>query len=159
MAHAQIKSKPKSTAKSKSDYVSIHFALHETGWAEPLDDGTYRIDNIPLVDHLNIDDVVTVTPGDPKCCARPIVDQVLRSVYPVKVGIAYRPDAKGGYDKNYRLLRSAMADIDAKLEGYAGGFAAVAAKDLAILEATLSTLPFRVEIESSIGDDTHGDDA
>jgi hypothetical protein len=41
-----------------SKMVKIRYAKDETGWAEEMANGTYRIDNIPLTDQLNMDDLV-----------------------------------------------------------------------------------------------------
>jgi hypothetical protein len=143
-------------AKTNKNLVSVHYAEQETGWVEPLPDGTFRICNIPLADSLNVDDVVTLTPGNPECCVRPKVDHVISSKYPYKVIVAYRPTAKGDYKGHYKKVSSAVVAIGGKCEGFSPGFAGVAVQDLGELQERLDGMSFKTEIELG---EAHGDES
>lgn len=43
--------------------VRVRFCEGETGWAEDVGESKYRINNIPLADDLNIDDIVYCDKG------------------------------------------------------------------------------------------------
>jgi hypothetical protein len=68
------------------EVVKIRYAKGETGWAEAMGDGTYRIDNIPLTDRLNIDDLVRCRLNDE---GELIVSRRLKRRYPEKTAIRY----------------------------------------------------------------------
>jgi hypothetical protein len=68
--------------------VKVRFAADETGWARRLPDGTYRIANIPLAEHLNLDDVVSVRAGEDDF-AFPVVDEVLKKGLAGKAAVRY----------------------------------------------------------------------
>jgi hypothetical protein len=71
------------------DLVKVRFAEDETGWACRLPDGTYRIANIPLTEHLNLDDVVSVRAADSDF-GFPVVNQVLKKGMARKAAVSYR---------------------------------------------------------------------
>lgn len=145
-----------SAAKTSKNLVSVHYADQETGWAEPLPDGTYRICNIPLADSLNVDDIVTLKSGNPECCPRPRVDHVISSKYPHKVVVCYRPTARGDYKGHYKRVATAIAAIGGKCEGFSPGFAGVAVHDLGALQERLDGMSFKTEIELG---EAHGDES
>jgi len=123
-------------------HISIHYADHETGWAEDLGNGTYRIANIPLEPGLNIDDVVTLEPGDPACCTRPTILKVLSRGYRHKLAISYKPSSK----KNYVALSAVVKRVGGKCEGLVVGTAGVAVKDIDALVKQLEALPFKTSV-------------
>ena len=63
------------------EMVKIRYAKGEKGWAEELGDGKYRIDNIPLTDRLNIDDLVRCRLNDD---GELVVSRRLKRRYPEK---------------------------------------------------------------------------
>ena len=130
----------------ETENVSVHYAEHETGWVEPLGDGTFRVCNIPLADNLNIDDVVTLKPGNPECCPRPVIDQVLKEVYAHKVAVEYPGDPPEVAKDAYKALWQAVDDIGGKCEGFSSGYAGVAVHDLDALEQVIQALPFPASI-------------
>lgn len=135
---------------TKEDYtgISVHYAPHETGWVSPVGDGTYVVDNIPQVAGLNIGDVVELCPGDPECCDRQNVNKVLRRTYPHKTLIQYAANSEGNFALNYAKLSSTIVDMGGKCEGFIEGYAGVAAKDMALLEATLHSLSFAAGVDA-----------
>lgn len=132
-------------------HVSIHYADHETGWAEDLGNGTYRISNIPLEPGLNIDDIVTLKSGDPKCCTRPVVDKILSRELRHKLVITYKPGSK----KNYTALCAAVERAGGKCEGLVSGTAGVAVRDLDRLVQELEALPFKTAVIPGDTEDPH----
>jgi hypothetical protein len=78
------------------EMVKIRYAEGETGWAEELTNGTYCIDNIPLSDRLNIDDIVRCRLNDD---GELVVSRRLKGRYPEKTTIRYERV------EQYRLLR------------------------------------------------------
>ena len=135
------------TATTDKNRISIHYADQETGWAERLENGTYRICNVPLVATLNVDDIVTLKDGNPECCTRPVVDKVLSSRYSHKVIVCYRPTARGDYRGHYKKLSTAVSSIGGECAGFSPGFAGVAVSNLGTLQEKLDTLKFKTEIE------------
>jgi hypothetical protein len=91
--------------------VKIRYAKGETGWAEEMDDGTFRIDNIPLTNRLNIDDLVRCRWND---AGEFVVSRRLRRRYPEKTAIRYEEE------EQYRLLREKVLEAGAKIEGMIG---------------------------------------
>jgi hypothetical protein len=93
------------------EMVKIRYAKGETGWAEDLGGGKYRIDNIPLTDRLNIDDLVRCRCNDD---GELVVSRRLKRPYPEKTAVRYeRAD-------QYRLLRQKVLAAGAKIEGMVG---------------------------------------
>lgn len=103
--------------------VKIRFAKDETGWAEDMGNGTYRIDNIPLTERLNIDDIVRCRLNDDGWL---VVRRRLKRRYPEKTTVRYERA------EQYRLLQRKVQGAGARIEGMIGpgsgrrGFALVA---------------------------------
>ena len=93
------------------EMVKIRYARGETGWAEDLGDGQYRIDNIPLTDRLNIDDLVRCRVNDD---GELVVSRRLQRRYPEKTAVRYERA------EQYRLLRQKVLAAGAKIEGMLG---------------------------------------
>jgi hypothetical protein len=91
--------------------VKIRYARGETGWAEDLGNGQYRIDNIPLTDRLNIDDLVRCRVNDD---GELVVSRRLKRRYPEKTAVRYERA------EQYRLLRQKVLAAGAKIEGMVG---------------------------------------
>jgi hypothetical protein len=91
--------------------VRIRYAKGETGWAEEMGDGKYRIDNIPLTDRLNIDDLVRCRFNDD---GELVVSRRLKRRYPEKTAIRYERA------KQYRLLQQKVLKAGCKMEGMIG---------------------------------------
>ncbi len=91
--------------------VRIRFDKGETGWAEVLGDGKYRIDNVPLANDLNIDDVVTCEKGEDGFLS--VVD-VLERKYPLKTAVKYEKE------EQYHQLREKVKAAGCKIEGMIG---------------------------------------
>ena len=135
----------------KTKNVSVHYAEHETGWVEPLGDGTFRVCNIPMMmSNLNIDDIVTLKPGNPACCSRSVIDQVLREVYAHRVAVKYPGDPPTVAKAAYKALWHAVDGIEGKCEGWTLGWAGVAVHDVEKLENALSQLPFETSIQTGV---------
>jgi hypothetical protein len=93
------------------EIVKIRYAKRETGWAEDLGGGKYRIDNIPLTDRLNIDDLVRCRlNGDGEL----VVSRRLKRRYPEKTAVRFERA------EQYRLLRQKVLAAGAKIEGMIG---------------------------------------
>jgi hypothetical protein len=103
--------------------VKIRFGEGETGWAEQLPGDRYRIDNIPLEDDLNVDDVVRCRRNEQ---GELEVSEVLERKYPRKVAVRYERV------EQYRALRDKVREAGGQIEGMVGprdgrpGFALVA---------------------------------
>ena len=93
------------------EMVKIRYARGETGWAEDLGNGQYRIDNIPLTDRLNIDDLVRCRVNDD---GELVVSRRLKRRYPEKTAVRYERA------EQYRLLRQKVLAAGAKIEGMLG---------------------------------------
>src|SRR5262249_37263816 len=91
----------------------VRFAEGETGWAERLPDGTYRIANIPLAEHLNLGDVVSVRPGEDGPDF-PVVDEVL------KKGMARTAAVRHGAGDQFGAFARQARDQGAGVEGLLG---------------------------------------
>ena len=89
MATQTKKPKKKTAGQSKpEEHCRIRYADGETGWAIKLPDGKYRINNVPLADDLNIDDIVECTPGDE--FNLPKVIKIVKPAFKYKDGIYYQ---------------------------------------------------------------------
>jgi hypothetical protein len=97
------------TAEKERDLVRIKFSERESGWAERLPKGRYRLANIPVFDDIGlcIDDVVTVKPFDGWL----LVDKVVKKVFAGKA-ILY-------YDEEYQFhqIVGALKYLGCKCEG------------------------------------------
>lgn len=93
------------------DLVEVRFGKSETGWAEELGDGKYRIDNIPLTVPLNLDDLVRCRLNND---GELVVSRRLKRRYPEKTVIRYE------CEEQYWLLREKVLAADAKIEGMFG---------------------------------------
>src|SRR5215471_11049731 len=93
------------------EMVKIRYARGETGWAEDLGNGQYRIDNIPLTDRLNIDDLVRCRVNDD---GELVVSRRLKRRYPEKTAVRYERA------EQYRSLRQKVLAAGAKIEGMLG---------------------------------------
>jgi hypothetical protein len=91
--------------------VKIRYAKGETGWAEEMGGGKYRIDNIPLTDRLNIDDLVRCRLNND---GELVVSHRLRRHYQEKTAIRYERE------EQYHLLREKVLEAGAKIEGMIG---------------------------------------
>ena len=91
--------------------VKVRYAKGETGWAEEMGNGTYRIDNIPLTDRLNIDDVVRCRRNE---AGELVVRRRVKRRYPEKTAIRYEQE------EQYGLLREKVLEAGAKIEGLMG---------------------------------------
>jgi hypothetical protein len=89
--------------------VRIRYGKQETGWAEKLKDGKYRIANVPLEDGLNIDDVVTCTAHADDYDT---VKKVVHSPFPVKAAVYY--DKIPQFHKVVKALKA----LGCKCEGW-----------------------------------------
>ena len=135
-------------SESKNKNISVHYGPQETGWAEPLGNGTFRICNIPFQGDFNVDDIVTLRVDNSCECTRPVVDIVISSVYPHRRVVTYQPSTK----KNYKSLWHAVVDdLGGKCEGFVKGHAGVAVKDEEELVAKLKTLHFKAELVEAAG--------
>jgi hypothetical protein len=112
--------------------VRIRYGPGETGWAEDLGGGEYRIANVPLCGNLNIDDVVTADHDDDGMLA---VAEVVRSPMPHKVGFRY------ARAEDYRAFVALAHERGCRVEGMLGprgdkpGLAQVAYPDGVDVEA------------------------
>jgi hypothetical protein len=91
-----------------SKSVRIRFSPGETGWAEHIEGNKYRINNIPLADDLNIDDIVI--------CNNNLTDfleicGVLERRYHLKSPIQYERR------EQYKLIFSKAEEMGCKVEG------------------------------------------
>jgi hypothetical protein len=100
------------TAKKEPELVRIKFCERESGWAEKLPKGRYRLKNIPVFDAagLCIDDIVTVKPFDNWL----MVDKVVKKVFAGKT-VVY-------YDEEYQFhqIVGALKYLGCKCEGMCG---------------------------------------
>src|SRR5438309_11772900 len=71
--------------------VKIRYARGETGWAEEMGNGTYRIDNVPLTDRLNIDDLVRCRRNE---AGELVVRGRVKRRYPEKTAIRYEKEGQ-----------------------------------------------------------------
>lgn len=120
--------------------VRIRYGEGETGWAEKLKDGKYRIANVPLVDGLNIDDVVTCKRDD----GMDAVNKVVKNLLPRKAVIWY--DKPAEFDVVTKILEA----MGCKCEGWCGpgpgkgrGMVSVAAPKLVDPKAVAEMLGIR----------------
>ncbi len=120
--------------------VRIRYGEGETGWAEKLTGGKFRIANVPLTDGLNIDDVVTCRKGDDLDS----VDKVVKSVLPRKAVI--------WYDKipEFEIVTKVLTAMGCKCEGWCApgpgkgrGMVSVAAPKLVDPKAVAEMLGIR----------------
>lgn len=88
----------------------IRFASDETGWAEELGDGTYKVMNIPLERGIGLHDIVTVKTVDGWL----VVDEVIKRAYAQKVAVHY--DTKAECD----AIRQDLIAAGCHVEGYLG---------------------------------------
>lgn len=71
---------------SEPNYVRIRFGPNETGWAEDLGDGTYRLANLPAISDVHFRAVVTVKDvGE----GPPHIDKVIDAGHPNQYCIRY----------------------------------------------------------------------
>lgn len=91
--------------------VKIQFAPDETGWAESLGDSKYRINNIPLAEDLNIDDVVYAEQGESNCLE--VID-ILERKFHFKTLVRY-PTVD-----HYKAMRERLNEKNCKMEGMVG---------------------------------------
>jgi hypothetical protein len=91
--------------------VRIRYDSSETGWAEALGGGEYRIANVPLCGHLNIDDVVTVDDDGDGMLA---VAKIVRSPMPHKQGFRY------ARAEDYRAFATLANGRGCRVEGMIG---------------------------------------
>jgi hypothetical protein len=91
--------------------VKIRYADNEMGWAEHLRGSQYRIDNVPLTNRLNIDDVVRCRLNDH---GELVVSRRLKRRYPEKTVVCYERVGQ------YRLLRQKVLAAEGKIEGLVG---------------------------------------
>ena len=73
---------------SEPNYVRIRFGPNETGWAEDLGDGTYRLSNLPAISDIHFRAVVTVKEVDE---GPPQIDKVIDPGHAHQYSIMY-PD-------------------------------------------------------------------
>lgn len=99
-------------AKKKPELVRIKFTERESGWAEKLPGGKYRLQNIPVFDTIGlcIDDVVTVKPYEGWL----LVDKVVESVFAGKKVLFYKEEWQFGE------LCGAAKYLGCKVEGLGG---------------------------------------
>lgn len=87
MKGATVTTATKTEDSNEPKSCRIRFDKGETGWALKLPDGTYRINNLPLNDGLNIDDIV-------ECSAEsnelPIVKRIITHGMPCKSAVSYQ---------------------------------------------------------------------
>jgi hypothetical protein len=122
------------TQDEEDRMVRVYYADDESGWAEDLGNARYRIDNVPMVEWLNIDDVVTLGPvGD--LGLRP-VERIVSAPLPGKIMIEYGEP----FTDNWRKLAGAFNNAGCKAEGLKPGLGVVAfSQDVdiyAIVEST-----------------------
>lgn len=95
--------------KKEPDLVKIKFCETESGWAERLPNGRYRLANIPIFDTIGLclDDIVTVKPYDNWL----MVDKVVKKAFAGKA-IIY-------YDEEYQFhqIIGALKYLGCKCEG------------------------------------------
>jgi hypothetical protein len=96
---------------SEPKMVRIRFAEGETGWAEDLGKGEYRICNIPLCGGLNIDDVVTV---------RPVRDDLPNVAEVVRYGLKNKQGFRYAQVEHYRAFAARAHELGCKVEGMLG---------------------------------------
>jgi hypothetical protein len=126
--------------------VRIRYGKQETGWAEKLKDGKYRIANVPLEDGLNIDDVVTCKKDD----GMDAVDKVVKCVLPRKAVI--------WYDKipEFEIVTKVLKAMGCKCEGWCApgkgrGMVSVAAPELVDPKAVAEMLGIRQDKKKRLG--------
>lgn len=106
--------------------VKLLFGPGETGWGtelEPANSDTgamVRIDNVPMSDDLNIDDVVEMG-----VMPRNHVKRVVSRVFPKKTAIRYPKP----YEENFDKIWKAYLAAGCKVEGFTPGLAVVAHVD------------------------------
>lgn len=106
------------TARNGKRMERVVFGSGETGWAENLGDGLWRIANVPFDAPLNADDVVELMARD----GRLEVVRVRRRVFPRKSVVRYEPKD----ERTFRKLDKAFQDAGWKLEGALPGVAVLA---------------------------------
>jgi hypothetical protein len=95
----------------KGEMVRTRYASDETGWAEVLGGGKYRIANIPLTDGLNLGDVVRCRVEQKGELLELVVSRRLKRGYPKKTFVRYeRP-------KQLRLLCQKVLAAGAEIAG------------------------------------------
>lgn len=87
--------------------VKILYTEGESGWAIPLADGRYVIDNVPLDDELRYGDIVTVKDTE----FGPMVDEVVERKYAHTVTVKYMTT------NDYDIMRKRIESLDAVIEG------------------------------------------
>lgn len=96
---------------TKEQLRRIRFSEGETGWAFKLPDGTYQINNLPLSDGLNIDDIVECVEEDDNL---PIVTKV------IKKGLAHKSAVSYQTVQQFHDFCKVARDRGAKTEGLVG---------------------------------------
>lgn len=120
--------------------VRIRFDKTEIGWAEQLGGGKCKINNIPLVDNLNIDDIVEC---EEKKGIQEIVKLLTRK-YPLKSTVSYRNNDE------FKIICDKVKSLSFKIEGRIGpsfdrlGVCAIAHDSSVDLTETLKNLGFEV---------------
>jgi hypothetical protein len=89
----------------KGEMVHIRYASDETGMAEVLGGGQYRIASIPLTDKLNFDDVVRCRVKDDGELVELVVSRRLKRGYPKKTFVRY--------ERGEQLLRLRQRELAA----------------------------------------------
>jgi hypothetical protein len=94
--------------------VRVRFDEGETGWGREVEPGRVLIDNIPISDRLNIDDLVEV---DPKETGFLNIIRVLERAFPGKTAIRYSEPYKETYGKLYKAWHDAGMKCEGPFEG------------------------------------------
>ncbi len=121
---------------TQSNMIRIRYDAHETGWVEKLDGDRARIANVPLADHLNIDDVVELLPAGAD--GFPVVGTVLERKFACKTALRYEEP----HLESWKLLSAMLHDKGCKVEGGIPG--------LCLVAHTEDTDPFLFAMEAGI---------
>lgn len=129
---------------AKGDFMrGVVYAPGETGWAEDLGDGTWRIANVPLSSGINIDDVVMLHKDENE---RHVVGSIVRRNYDKKTTIRYQPP----FQDNFKLLKAAFLRSGWKFEGGRPGVGLLAHKGVTDPAAVALTVGLRIELKASM---------
>jgi hypothetical protein len=105
---------------TQENMIRIRYDADETGWAEKLDGDRARIANVPIADHLNIDDVVQLLPVDSDGFL--VAGDVLERKFPCKTALQYDEP----HVETWKLLSTALHAKGCKVEGAIPGLCVVA---------------------------------
>lgn len=113
-------------------HIKLMYGPGESGWAIDIGGGRALITNSPLVERLNVKDVVEITVSGE---GRPMAGRVVWRAYPCKTGIEYPAPDRDTAHRNYGAMYDACQRHKLVIEGFVSGMCMVSHPENVDVEA------------------------